>query len=66
MVHDNLQKMKKEFVRNKETGILECWENGKKIGEIITMGDLVTRDNKNAETPQREDKELPKNKGKDH
>ena len=25
----------KEFIRNKETGILEVWENGKKIGEII-------------------------------
>ena len=32
----------KEFRRNKETGILEVWENGKKIGEIITMGDEVT------------------------
>lgn len=32
-----------EFVRNKETGILEVWKNGKKIGEIITMGDEVKR-----------------------
>ena len=30
-----------EFIRNKETGILEVLENGKKIGEIITMGDEV-------------------------
>lgn len=30
-----------EFKRNKETGILEVWENGKKIGEIITMGDEI-------------------------
>lgn len=31
----------KEFIRNKETGILEVWENGKKVGEIITMGDEI-------------------------
>lgn len=31
----------KKFIRNKETGILEVWENGKKVGEIITMGDKV-------------------------
>lgn len=31
----------REFKRNKETGILEAWENGKKIGEIITMGDEI-------------------------
>lgn len=30
-----------EFKRNKETGILEVWKNGKKIGEVITMGDQV-------------------------
>lgn len=30
-----------EFVRNKETGMLEVWDNGKKIGEVITMGDDV-------------------------
>lgn len=30
-----------EFKRNKETGILEVWKNGKKIGEIKTMGDEV-------------------------
>ena len=28
-----------EFIRNKETGILEVWKNGIKIGEIHTMGD---------------------------
>lgn len=38
----------KEFVRNKETGILEIWENGKKISEIITMGDeIINSDEKN-------------------
>jgi hypothetical protein len=30
-----------EFRRNKKTGILEVWKDGKKIGEIITMGDEV-------------------------
>ena len=32
-----------EFIRNKETGILEVWKDGKKIGEIITMGDEVRK-----------------------
>lgn len=27
------------FKRNKKTGIVEAFRNGKKIGEIITMGD---------------------------
>lgn len=35
-----------EFKRNKETGILEAWKNGKKAGDIITMGDIVNEDNK--------------------
>lgn len=30
-----------EFIRNKETGIVEVFENGVKIDEIITMGDEV-------------------------
>lgn len=30
-----------EFLRNRETGILEVWEDGKKIGEILTMGDEI-------------------------
>lgn len=29
------------FKRNKETGIVEAWENGEKIGEITTMGDEI-------------------------
>ena len=32
-----------EFKRNKETGILEVWKDGIKIGEIITMGDKVKK-----------------------
>lgn len=32
-----------EFIRNKETGILEVWENGEKIGEVITMGDEIDK-----------------------
>ena len=27
-----------------ETGILEVWENGKKTGEIVTMGDLILKE----------------------
>lgn len=32
-----------EFIRNKETGILEAWKDDKKIGEIITMGDEISK-----------------------
>lgn len=32
-----------EFRRNKKTGILEVWKNGKKIGKIRTMGDEVKK-----------------------
>ena len=30
-----------ELIRNPKTGIVEVWEHGKKIGEIITMGDQI-------------------------
>ena len=30
-----------EFKRNNDTGILEVWEDGKKVGEIFTMGDEI-------------------------
>lgn len=30
-----------EFIRNKETGVLEAWKDGKLIGPIVTMGDEV-------------------------
>lgn len=36
-----------EFRRNLETGILEVWENGKKTGEIVTMGDLIMEEQEN-------------------
>lgn len=32
-----------EFIRNKETGILEVWKNGNKIDEVITMGDEIKK-----------------------
>lgn len=35
-----------EFKRNKETGILEVWKDGKKAGEVITMGDEVDGNNR--------------------
>ena len=30
-----------EFRRNEETGILEAWKDGKKVGDVITMGDEI-------------------------
>ena len=33
-----------EFKRNKKTGIVEAWKNGKKVGEIVTMGDLIMKE----------------------
>lgn len=36
-----------EFKRNKKTGILEAWKDGKKIDEIVTMGDMITKQSKN-------------------
>lgn len=30
-----------EFKRNKETGILEVWKDGVKVGEVVTMGDTI-------------------------
>lgn len=32
-----------EFKRNKKTGILEVYKDGKKTGEVITMGDEVKK-----------------------
>ena len=30
-----------KFKRNKETGIVEVWKDGKKVGEMVNMGDEV-------------------------
>lgn len=30
-----------EFKRNEETGILEVWKDGQRIGEVKTMGDDI-------------------------
>lgn len=30
-----------ELRRNEETGIVEAWENGEVVGQVITMGDDV-------------------------
>lgn len=36
--------------RNKETGIVESFDdNGNKIGEVITMGDMIKKDDKKKE-----------------
>lgn len=36
-----------EFKRNEETGILEAYENGKKVGDIVTMGDEINEQGEN-------------------
>ena len=46
-----------QFIRNKETGILEVWKNGKKVGEIITMGDEI---NGTSENRERQSESAPK------
>ena len=30
-----------DFRYNKETGILEAWKDGKMVGDICTIGDLI-------------------------
>lgn len=35
-----------EIKRNKKTGIMESWKDGKKIGEIISMGDTILKKEK--------------------
>jgi hypothetical protein len=35
-----------EIKRNKKTGIMESWKDGKKIGEIISMGDTIPKKEK--------------------
>jgi hypothetical protein len=32
--------------RNKKTGMVEAYEDGKKVGTIITMGDEITKEKK--------------------
>lgn len=39
----------KELRQNPKTGIVEVWENGEKIGEVITMGDNITKEEKKKE-----------------
>ena len=41
-----------EYKRNKETGILEVWDKGKKIGEVITMGDIINGNENRSEGGQ--------------
>lgn len=42
-----------EFKRNKDTGKVEVWKDGKKIGEMETMGDEVKQDASQLYEPQR-------------
>lgn len=41
-----------EFKRNKETGILEIWKNGKFIGNVITMGDDIDKNSKSVDATE--------------
>ena len=36
----------KHLRRNPKTGIVEVWDEGEKVGEIITMGDQVKKETK--------------------
>jgi hypothetical protein len=42
-----------EFKRNKDNGKVEVWKDGKKIGEIETIGDEVSANVSNLHRPQR-------------
>lgn len=33
-----------QLERNKETGIVEAFEDGKKVGEVMTMGDQIEKE----------------------
>ena len=41
-----------ELKRNEETGVVEAWENGEKIGEITTLGDEVKEDGRKVHESQ--------------
>ena len=36
-----------EFKRNEKTGEIEAWKNGKKIGEVMTMGGKLNAKDRN-------------------
>lgn len=44
----------KRFIRNPKTGILEVWDEGKKVGEIATMGDTLEKDSEQEKTDKKE------------
>lgn len=33
-----------ELKRNPETGLVEAYENGQKVGEVIAMGDQIEKE----------------------
>lgn len=37
-----------KFERNKETGMLEAYKDGKKVGEVVTMGDEIGKAEKDS------------------
>lgn len=48
-----MKKGKIEFKRNQKTGILETWVDGKKTGEILTMGDVIIQETKQEKSDQK-------------
>lgn len=46
-----------EFKRNEKTGIVEAWKNGKKVGDIITMGDDIDKEEKNKDEKKKGNKQ---------
>lgn len=45
-----------EFKRDKETGVLYVYKDGKRTGRIITMGDEIKDDGKGREKPSEQPK----------
>ena len=39
-----------EFKRNKETGIVEAYKDGKKVGSVETMGDVILKGENDGKT----------------
>lgn len=50
----------KQIIRNKETGSLEVWEDGKKVDEIILMGDEFSKIKSNNKELTRNEREIYK------
>lgn len=52
-----------EFKRNKKTGKLEAYKNGKRVGSVGTMGDEVKKENDRENKKQRKRSSIRYGKG---